>query len=60
VAAIGVEPDGRNINAGCGSTHPEALVETVVSGGHDIGFGFDGDGDRVVACDRNGRLLDGD
>ena len=60
VTALGLEPDGRNINAGCGSTHPEALVETVVSGGHDIGFAFDGDADRVLGCDRNGRLLDGD
>jgi phosphoglucosamine mutase len=60
VTALGLDPDGRNINAGCGSTHPEALAETVVSGGHDIGFAFDGDADRVLACDRNGRLLDGD
>jgi phosphoglucosamine mutase len=60
VTVLGAEPDGRNINAACGSTHPEALIETVVSGGHDIGFAFDGDADRVLACDRNGRLLDGD
>jgi phosphoglucosamine mutase len=55
-----VEPDGRNINAGCGSTHPEGLVELVRSSGADIGFAYDGDGDRVVAVDGNGRLHDGD
>jgi len=60
VVALGLDPDGRNINAGCGSSHPEALIEAVVAGGHDIGFAFDGDADRVLACDRNGRLLDGD
>jgi phosphoglucosamine mutase len=53
-------PDGRNINAGCGSTHAEALVATVRAGGHDAGFAFDGDGDRVLAVDRHGALVDGD
>jgi phosphoglucosamine mutase len=55
-----VEPDGRNINADCGSTHPENLVELVKSSGADIGFAYDGDGDRVIAVDGRGRLHDGD
>jgi phosphoglucosamine mutase len=55
-----VEPDGRNINADCGSTHPEGLIEIVRSSGADIGFAYDGDGDRVLAVDGNGRLHDGD
>jgi phosphoglucosamine mutase len=55
-----VEPDGRNINADCGSTHPEGLIEIVRSSGADIGFAFDGDGDRVLAVDGKGRLHDGD
>lgn len=54
------EPDGRNINESCGSTHPEALAERVVSSGADIGFAFDGDGDRVLAVDASGRVRDGD
>jgi phosphoglucosamine mutase len=53
-------PDGRNINAGCGSTHLELLSERVVAGGHSIGFAFDGDGDRVLAVDRHGEVVDGD
>jgi phosphoglucosamine mutase len=56
----GVEPDGRNINADCGSTHPDGLVEVVRSSGADIGFAYDGDGDRLIAVDGNGRLHDGD
>src|SRR5207247_8378274 len=60
VAAIGVEPDGRNINAGCGSTHVDALADAVVTGGHDLGFAFDGDADRVLAVDRTGAVVDGD
>jgi phosphoglucosamine mutase len=55
-----VEPDGRNINADCGSTHPEALVEVIRSSGADIGFAYDGDGDRLIAVDGKGRLHDGD
>lgn len=55
-----VEPDGRNINADCGSTHPDGLVELVSSSGADIGFAYDGDGDRMLAVDGNGRLHDGD
>jgi phosphoglucosamine mutase len=53
-------PDGRNINAGCGSTHVEAFAGAVVAGGHAVGFAFDGDGDRVLAVDRNGTVVDGD
>ncbi|MCU0258462.1 MAG: phosphoglucosamine mutase, partial [Solirubrobacteraceae bacterium] len=49
VTTIGAEPDGRNINDGVGSTHVEALAQAVVAGGHDLGFAFDGDGDRVLA-----------
>jgi phosphoglucosamine mutase len=53
-------PDGRNINAGCGSTHPEAVIEQMNQGGHDVAFAFDGDGDRVLAVDGDGQLVDGD
>jgi phosphoglucosamine mutase len=53
-------PDGRNINAGCGSTHVDALAAHVAAGGHDAGFAFDGDGDRVLAVDRAGAIVDGD
>jgi phosphoglucosamine mutase len=60
VTALNDAPDGRNINAGCGSTHVEALAEAVVAGGHALGFAFDGDGDRVLAVDRNGTVVDGD
>jgi phosphoglucosamine mutase len=58
VDAIAVEPDGRNINLDCGSTHVESLAERL--DGHDLGFAFDGDGDRVLAVDRNGVVVDGD
>jgi phosphoglucosamine mutase len=60
VETIGVEPDGRNINAGCGSTHMEPLAERVVASGAEIGFALDGDGDRVLAVDASGRVHDGD
>jgi phosphoglucosamine mutase len=60
VETIGVEPDGRNINAGCGSTHVEALAERVAASEAEIGFAFDGDGDRVLAVDGSGRVHDGD
>ena len=60
VTVIADEPDGRNINADCGSTHIDKLAERVVSGGHSIGFAFDGDGDRVLAADRLGNVVDGD
>jgi phosphoglucosamine mutase len=58
VDALAVEPDGRNINHGCGSTHIERLVDRM--DGHDAGFAFDGDGDRVLAVDRTGAVVDGD
>ncbi|HYH57984.1 MAG TPA: phosphoglucosamine mutase [Thermoleophilaceae bacterium] len=60
VTALAVEPDGRNINAGCGSTHIERLADTMRSGEHHIGFAFDGDGDRMLAVDRQGDIVDGD
>jgi phosphoglucosamine mutase len=60
VETIGVEPDGRNINAGCGSTHMEALAERVAASEAEIGFAFDGDGDRVLAVDGSGSVHDGD
>jgi phosphoglucosamine mutase len=60
VTAIADTPDGRNINEGCGSTHVEALATQVAEGGHDVGFAFDGDGDRVLAVDRTGVVVDGD
>ncbi len=60
VEAIGVEPDGRNINAGCGSTHVEPLAERLSASEAEIGFAFDGDGDRVLAVDGAGRVHDGD
>ena len=55
-----IAPDGRNINTCCGSTHPELLAEAMAAGGHDVGFAFDGDGDRVLAVDRTGTVVDGD
>jgi phosphoglucosamine mutase len=58
VDAVAVEPDGRNINEDCGSTHVEGLAAHL--DGHDLGFAFDGDGDRVLAIDRNGAVIDGD
>jgi phosphoglucosamine mutase len=60
VTALNDAPDGRNINAGCGSTHVDALAEAVATGCHAAGFAFDGDGDRVLAVDRTGAVVDGD
>jgi phosphoglucosamine mutase len=60
VDVVADEPDGRNINAACGSTHIEGLAETMTSGGYDAGFAFDGDADRVLAVDRHGDVIDGD
>jgi len=60
VNVIADAPDGRNINADCGSTHVERLAERVSAGGHAIGFAFDGDGDRVLAVDERGQVVDGD
>jgi phosphoglucosamine mutase len=60
VTVIADAPDGRNINHGCGSTHLDGLVALMREGGHDAGFAFDGDGDRVLAVDRTGTVVDGD
>jgi phosphoglucosamine mutase len=60
VDVLACEPDGTNINAGCGSTYLEPLVARMKAGNYDVGFAFDGDGDRVMAVDRNGRIVDGD
>jgi phosphoglucosamine mutase len=60
VTVLFAEPDGTNINAGCGSTHMQALQEAVAGDGFDLGLAFDGDGDRVLAVDAAGRLVDGD
>src|SRR5215471_4424107 len=60
VTLIGAEPDGRNINEGCGSLHPELLRATVVDKHLDIGIAFDGDADRVLFVDSNGMVVDGD
>ena len=60
VTVLHADPDGRNINDGSGSTHVDALADVIRNGGHDIGFAFDGDGDRVLAVDRNGVVVDGD
>ncbi len=60
VEAIGIEPDGFNINRDVGSTRPKTLMEAVVRTRADLGIAFDGDGDRVLMVDRNGALVDGD
>ncbi len=60
VAVMSDEPDGRNINDGCGSTHLDAVIENVSAGGYDLAFAFDGDGDRVLAVDGDGQVVDGD
>ncbi|TDM14552.1 phosphoglucosamine mutase [Macrococcus bovicus] len=57
---MGCNPDGNNINDGVGSTHPEALAELVVESGSDFGLAFDGDGDRLIAVDEKGQIVDGD
>ena len=60
VVTIGAEPDGTNINAGVGSTHPEALAAKVKELGAHIGLAFDGDADRLIAVDERGEIVDGD
>jgi phosphoglucosamine mutase len=60
VTAIGDQPDGSNINVGCGATDLSLLQRTVVAGGYDLGIAFDGDGDRMLAVDENGEGVDGD
>ena len=60
VLDFNVDLSGENINKNCGSTHPEALKKMVLENRVDIGFSYDGDGDRVISCDSSGRILDGD
>ena len=60
VVVLNAEPNGLNINENCGSTHPEHLQKAVVEHEADLGIAFDGDADRVVLVDRQGRLVDGD
>lgn len=60
VEAVHVSPDGKNINAGCGSQHPEKLAERVVDSKAHLGLAFDGDGDRMIAVDETGEVLSGD
>lgn len=60
IQSIGASPDGLNINDGYGSTSPENLQKTVIETGADIGLAFDGDGDRLIAVDEQGNIVDGD
>ncbi|WP_415639351.1 phosphoglucosamine mutase, partial [Paracoccus nototheniae] len=60
VIRVGTEPDGININAGCGSTAPQACIDAVLAHGADLGIALDGDADRVHLIDEKGRLIDGD
>ncbi|MBT6273647.1 MAG: phosphoglucosamine mutase, partial [Chromatiales bacterium] len=60
VVPIGVQPNGTNINDGCGATSPQLLRDTVVMEGADLGVALDGDGDRLILVDGNGEILDGD
>ncbi len=60
VEVMADQPDGCNINDGCGSTHLEGVVARAVAGGFDLAFAFDGDGDRVLAVDGDGTVVDGD
>ena len=60
IVTLGVSPDGKNINSGCGSTSPGLLQETVVASGADIGIALDGDADRLIVVDEKGQVVDGD
>lgn len=60
VTMLADQPDGININDGCGSTHPEKLCERVLAEGADLGLAFDGDADRLIVVDEAGRVIDGD
>ncbi|MEZ7196354.1 phosphoglucosamine mutase [Pseudodesulfovibrio karagichevae] len=60
VITVGVAPDGLNINQKCGSLYPEVIARMVVEEGADMGIALDGDADRLIVCDENGRILDGD
>jgi phosphoglucosamine mutase len=60
VEVLADEPDGRNINDRCGSTHMEGVARQIAEGSYDAAFAFDGDGDRLLAVDRSGEVVDGD
>ena len=60
MTAIGSDPDGTNINVGCGATDLGTLQQTVTTSGADLGIAFDGDGDRMLAVDARGQVVDGD
>ena len=60
VIVIGAEPNGTNINENCGSTHPETMCDKVIETGADVGIALDGDADRLIICDENGTVIDGD
>jgi len=60
VIVIANQPDGFNINEGCGATHPELMIEAVRAHGADLGIALDGDGDRLIMCDGEGAIVDGD
>jgi phosphoglucosamine mutase len=60
VTALNCEPDGRNINLGCGALHVEGLQQAVLAGGADMGVAFDGDADRAIFVSRSGKVVDGD
>jgi phosphoglucosamine mutase len=60
VIALGVDPDGRNINDGCGALHPERMSAEVRRTGATVGVALDGDADRLILCDETGRIIDGD
>jgi len=60
IVAVGVAPNGKNINDGCGSTHPQRVAQKVLETGADIGIALDGDADRLIVVDEKGRTVDGD
>ncbi|PFA68689.1 phosphoglucosamine mutase [Bacillus sp. AFS015802] len=60
ISTMGASPNGLNINEGVGSTHPETLAEMVKEKGANLGLAFDGDGDRIIAIDEHGQIVDGD
>jgi phosphoglucosamine mutase len=60
VIALGVKPDGKNINDGCGAVHPEGMARAVLKHGAQLGIALDGDADRVIMADEKGRIVDGD
>jgi phosphoglucosamine mutase len=60
VITLGVRPDGKNINDGCGAVHPEGMAKAIAKHGADLGLALDGDADRVILADEKGRIVDGD